>query len=203
MFVTKPTSLIFLYSLIHLLICLIALLPSFSLQKICSAPTLFPDDINLAHSKQGLLGDCWFLCACSFLLQNKHLLNKVEWHTTHITASSQNCWQGSWLFLGAAPRSASVGWLQIQRLLQVLFLAAWTLDGGDCWWPASLHQLRTLLLTMPLHLCLLGGAVGKSLCKVNSLFNLLVYSHGFKLLFKIDRSNFACIPLWKIPCPIS
>lgn len=65
--------------------------PSVSLQKICSAPTLFPDDINLAHSKQGLLGDCWFLCACSFLLRNKHLLNKVRWHTT------QQCLTANWL----------------------------------------------------------------------------------------------------------
>ncbi|XP_068196326.1 calpain-10 isoform X2 [Antennarius striatus] len=46
-------------------------------QEICQSPVLFPDNSNLAHAKQGLLGDCWFLCACSFLLKNKHLLNKV------------------------------------------------------------------------------------------------------------------------------
>ncbi|XP_030258779.1 calpain-10 [Sparus aurata] len=46
-------------------------------QEICQTPALFPDNINLAHVKQGLLGDCWFLCACTFLLKNKHLLNKV------------------------------------------------------------------------------------------------------------------------------
>lgn len=48
------------------------------LQEICQTPALFPVNINLAHVKQGLLGDCWFLCACTFLLKNKHLLNKVE-----------------------------------------------------------------------------------------------------------------------------
>lgn len=46
-------------------------------QEICQSPALFPDNINQAHAKQGLLGDCWFLCASSFLLKNKHLLNKV------------------------------------------------------------------------------------------------------------------------------
>lgn len=46
-------------------------------QEICSTPALFADNINLSHSKQGLLGDCWFLCACSFLLKNRHLLNTV------------------------------------------------------------------------------------------------------------------------------
>lgn len=102
------------------------------------------------------------------------------------TVSSPICWQGSWLFLGAAPWPASVGWPQVQRLLQVLFLAAWTLDRSDSWRPASLHQLRPLLLTMPLPLCLLGGAVGKGLCKVNGLCNFPVYSHWSKSLFKID-----------------
>ncbi|XP_039999678.1 calpain-10 isoform X2 [Xiphias gladius] len=46
-------------------------------QEICQSPVLFPDNINLGHAKQGLLGDCWFLCACTILLKNKHLLNKV------------------------------------------------------------------------------------------------------------------------------
>ncbi|XP_072297473.1 calpain-10 [Eucyclogobius newberryi] len=46
-------------------------------QEICQSPELFPEDINLGHAKQGLLGDCWLLCACTILLQNKHLLNKV------------------------------------------------------------------------------------------------------------------------------
>lgn len=48
------------------------------LQEICQSPELFSDNINLAHAKQGLLGDCWFLCASNLLLTNIHLLNKVE-----------------------------------------------------------------------------------------------------------------------------
>ncbi|KAM9718696.1 calpain-10 isoform 2-T2 [Menidia menidia] len=46
-------------------------------QEICQSPSLFPAEANLAHAKQGLLGDCWFLCACTFLLRNRHLLDKV------------------------------------------------------------------------------------------------------------------------------
>ncbi|XP_028328241.1 calpain-10 isoform X2 [Gouania willdenowi] len=46
-------------------------------QVICPSPALFPGNINVGHARQGLLGDCWFLCACSFLLKNKKLLNKV------------------------------------------------------------------------------------------------------------------------------
>uniref|UniRef100_A0A665T5B8 Calpain 10 n=1 Tax=Echeneis naucrates TaxID=173247 RepID=A0A665T5B8_ECHNA len=46
-------------------------------QEICQSPVLFPDDITLGHAKQGLLGDCWFLCACTVLIKNSHLLNKV------------------------------------------------------------------------------------------------------------------------------
>lgn len=60
---------------------LLHLIPSlyffFYLQEICRSPALFPGDINSAHPKQGLLGDCWFLCACSFLVKNKPLLDKV------------------------------------------------------------------------------------------------------------------------------
>ncbi|KAM9844604.1 calpain-10 [Aulostomus maculatus] len=46
-------------------------------QEICGSPALFPDAIDLGHAKQGLLGDCWFLCACSVLVKNRHLLNQV------------------------------------------------------------------------------------------------------------------------------
>lgn len=46
-------------------------------QEICKQPQLFPDDPVEAHPKQGILGDCWLLCACSMLLKNQHLLNKV------------------------------------------------------------------------------------------------------------------------------
>ncbi|TWW73241.1 calpain-10 isoform X1 [Takifugu flavidus] len=73
-------------------------------QEICESPALFPGDINLAHPKQGLLGDCWFLCACSFLVRNKNLLNKVmppdqpQWGDSRYRGSFQFCFwqQGHW-----------------------------------------------------------------------------------------------------------
>ncbi|KAF3699282.1 Calpain-10 [Channa argus] len=73
-------------------------------QEICQSPALFPDNINQAHAKQGLLGDCWFLCASSFLLKNKHLLNKVfppdqpQWGDSRYRGSFQFCFwqQGLW-----------------------------------------------------------------------------------------------------------
>ncbi|XP_049889534.1 calpain-10 [Epinephelus moara] len=73
-------------------------------QEICQSPALFPDNINLGHAKQGLLGDCWFLCACTFLLKNKHLLNKVlppdqpQWGDSRYRGSFQfRFWQqGHW-----------------------------------------------------------------------------------------------------------
>lgn len=46
-------------------------------QEICPSPALFPDNTNDGHAKQGLLGDCWFLCACTILLKYQHLMNKV------------------------------------------------------------------------------------------------------------------------------
>ncbi|KAL4660152.1 calpain-10-like isoform X1 [Arapaima gigas] len=46
-------------------------------QEICKSPILIPDNLEEGHAKQGLLGDCWFLCACTILLKNKHLMNKV------------------------------------------------------------------------------------------------------------------------------
>ncbi|XP_073705086.1 calpain-10 [Garra rufa] len=46
-------------------------------QEICRQPQLFPDDPVEAHPKQGILGDCWLLCACTMLLKNQHVLNKV------------------------------------------------------------------------------------------------------------------------------
>ncbi|XP_077581342.1 calpain-10 isoform X2 [Stigmatopora nigra] len=46
-------------------------------QEICQTPIFIPDNISLSHAKQGLLGDCWFLCACNVLLKNKHLMDKV------------------------------------------------------------------------------------------------------------------------------
>ncbi|XP_056149435.1 calpain-10 [Lampris incognitus] len=46
-------------------------------QEICVSPALFPDNVNEGHAKQGSLGDCWFLCACTILIKNKHLMDKV------------------------------------------------------------------------------------------------------------------------------
>ncbi|KAM3605315.1 uncharacterized protein V6R79_023736 [Siganus canaliculatus] len=74
-------------------------------QEICESPVLFPDNINQAHAKQGLLGDCWFLCACTFLLKNKHLLNKVIppdqslWGDSRYRGSFKFCFwqQGKWI----------------------------------------------------------------------------------------------------------
>ncbi|XP_059201411.1 calpain-10 isoform X2 [Centropristis striata] len=73
-------------------------------QEICQSPALLADNINLAHVKQGLLGDCWFLCACTFLLKNKRLLNKVlppdqpQWDDSRYRGSFQFCFwqQGHW-----------------------------------------------------------------------------------------------------------
>ncbi|XP_038125596.1 calpain-10 [Cyprinodon tularosa] len=74
-------------------------------QEICQTPSLFPTNLNLAHAKQGLLGDCWFLCACTFLLNNQHLLNKVlppsqpQWGSSGYKGSFQFLlWQhGRWI----------------------------------------------------------------------------------------------------------
>ncbi|XP_054889447.1 calpain-10 [Poeciliopsis prolifica] len=73
-------------------------------QEICRSPSLFPTNANLAHAKQGLLGDCWFLCACTFLLKNQHLLDKVfppgqpQWGSSNYRGSFQFLiWQqGHW-----------------------------------------------------------------------------------------------------------
>ncbi|XP_031710822.1 calpain-10 isoform X1 [Anarrhichthys ocellatus] len=73
-------------------------------QEICQSPALFPDNVSLGHAKQGLLGDCWFLCACTFLLKNKQLLNKVlppeqpQWDDSRYRGSFHFCFwqQGLW-----------------------------------------------------------------------------------------------------------
>ncbi|XP_068427781.1 calpain-10 [Clinocottus analis] len=73
-------------------------------QEICPSPALFPDTFSLGHAKQGLLGDCWFLCACTYLLKNKLLLNKVfppeqpQWDDSRYRGSFQfSFWQqGHW-----------------------------------------------------------------------------------------------------------
>ncbi|XP_072496579.1 calpain-10 isoform X2 [Notamacropus eugenii] len=46
-------------------------------QEICSTPRLFPDNPQEGQIKQGILGDCWFLCACAALQKSKHLLHQV------------------------------------------------------------------------------------------------------------------------------
>ncbi|XP_027731136.1 calpain-10 isoform X2 [Vombatus ursinus] len=46
-------------------------------QEICSTPRLFPDNPQEGQIKQGILGDCWFLCACAALQKSKHLLDQV------------------------------------------------------------------------------------------------------------------------------
>ncbi|XP_074819520.1 calpain-10 isoform X4 [Natator depressus] len=46
-------------------------------QEICSAPQLFSDNPQEVQVKQGILGDCWFLCACVALQKSKYLLSKV------------------------------------------------------------------------------------------------------------------------------
>lgn len=145
----------------------------------CRSPDLLPDSISLAHPKQGLLGDCWFICACSFLLQKKHLLNKVGGQIFRlylvvnklvISSWVLHC-QTDWLFVGAVSRPASVGWQQVQRLLPLSFLAAGTLDRGDHWRPPSLHQFLPLFLTVPFSHYFLGGPVRKGLRQVSQPWN--------------------------------
>ncbi|XP_019712387.1 calpain-10 isoform X2 [Hippocampus comes] len=65
-------------------------------QEICQSPVVFPDNIHLSHAKQGLLGDCWFLCACSVLLKNRHLLDKV--FPPHQPLWSDSKYRGSFHF---------------------------------------------------------------------------------------------------------
>ncbi|XP_067109670.1 calpain-10 [Osmerus mordax] len=46
-------------------------------QEICPAPRLLAMPTSRGQARQGLLGDCWLLCACTTLLENRHLLDKV------------------------------------------------------------------------------------------------------------------------------
>ncbi|XP_023376867.1 calpain-10 isoform X1 [Pteropus vampyrus] len=46
-------------------------------QEICASPRLFADNPQEGRVKQGLLGDCWFLCACAALQKSRHLLEQV------------------------------------------------------------------------------------------------------------------------------
>ncbi|XP_064142475.1 calpain-10 isoform X5 [Loxodonta africana] len=45
--------------------------------EICAAPRLFPDSPREGQVRQGLLGDCWFLCACAALQKSPRLLQQV------------------------------------------------------------------------------------------------------------------------------
>lgn len=54
-------------------------------QEICAAPQLFADTQQEGQVKQGLLGDCWFLCACAALSRNRRLLYQVF-------PADQPCW---------------------------------------------------------------------------------------------------------------
>nr|KAF6336240.1 calpain 10 [Myotis myotis] len=47
-------------------------------QEICATPRLFPDNPQEGQVKQGLLGDCWFLCACAALQKSRHLLDQGD-----------------------------------------------------------------------------------------------------------------------------
>ncbi|XP_056421562.1 calpain-10 [Hyla sarda] len=46
-------------------------------QEISPSPHLFPENSRDALGKQGILGDCWFICACSALLKSQPLLHQV------------------------------------------------------------------------------------------------------------------------------
>ncbi|XP_076837586.1 calpain-10 [Brachyhypopomus gauderio] len=46
-------------------------------QHICRDPCLFPESRPEAYPKQGILGDCWLLCACNMLLKSQALLEQV------------------------------------------------------------------------------------------------------------------------------
>ncbi|XP_047577541.1 calpain-10 isoform X4 [Lutra lutra] len=74
-------------------------------QEICATPQLFGDNPLDGQVKQGLLGDCWLLCACAALQKSQQLLDQVfppgqpSWHD-HTYRGSFTCriWQfGHWL----------------------------------------------------------------------------------------------------------
>ncbi|XP_026710595.1 calpain-10 isoform X2 [Athene cunicularia] len=74
-------------------------------KDICSTPRLFSNNQQDVQVKQGILGDCWFLCACVALQKSKYLLNKVipPGQPSWTDASYQGCftcrvWQfGHWV----------------------------------------------------------------------------------------------------------
>ncbi|XP_045338330.1 calpain-10 isoform X4 [Leopardus geoffroyi] len=46
-------------------------------EEICATPRLFADNPQEGQVKQGLLGDCWLLCACAALQKSRRLLDQV------------------------------------------------------------------------------------------------------------------------------
>ncbi|XP_077343825.1 calpain-10 isoform X2 [Lithobates pipiens] len=46
-------------------------------QEICPSPRLFAEKDRLALGRQGILGDCWFICACYALHKSTKLLHQV------------------------------------------------------------------------------------------------------------------------------
>ncbi|XP_034146145.1 calpain-10 isoform X3 [Esox lucius] len=86
-------------------------------QEICQAPTLFPENPNEGHAKQGTLGDCWFLCALTILVKNQHLMNKVlppaqaQWGDKGYRGSFLFClWQhGHWTEVTVDDRLPCIG----------------------------------------------------------------------------------------------
>ncbi|XP_051778192.1 calpain-10 [Erpetoichthys calabaricus] len=46
-------------------------------QEVSQQPRLFSENLQENHVKQGILGDCWFLCACAALQCNDRLLKQV------------------------------------------------------------------------------------------------------------------------------
>ncbi|XP_072264455.1 calpain-10 [Pyxicephalus adspersus] len=46
-------------------------------QEIFASPHLFPENSTLGLGKQGILGDCWFICACFALHKSNKLLHQV------------------------------------------------------------------------------------------------------------------------------
>uniref|UniRef100_A0A8C9KMK5 Calpain 10 n=1 Tax=Panthera tigris altaica TaxID=74533 RepID=A0A8C9KMK5_PANTA len=45
--------------------------------ELCATPRLFADNPQEGQVKQGLLGDCWLLCACAALQKSRRLLDQV------------------------------------------------------------------------------------------------------------------------------
>ena len=51
--------------------------PSLSYQEICDNPQLVVDGVSTTDLNQGVLGNCWFVAACSCLASEMKLWEKV------------------------------------------------------------------------------------------------------------------------------